>query len=414
MRIEDRLENAGRALRSSVDGDGVTDPLSAVVDGSRSTDGRSRWVLLVAAAVVAVLAGVVGVLALGDDDERLVADEGETTDTSMPETTTSLPDGPDVVGEALGAFLVDPEEVGSMSVIGIPDALADLWMSSGDPAMSNPVPEVDFDERVVFAFTISEMGAGRCLGPPDGLALSGVSTVAPHFPESEGCDLSRSGVRYFLAVDRADLSETFDLVLASRLLDGAGPYALFVDISEGFASFTPPQEPSGGNLVPGAPDLEQPEPGREITFEGIGDVALGQTLPVSEVQVYEGNADCGYWGPGEPSHDGDEPLDGVVTIDGDVADIRSINVRRNPRYRTASGVGVGTTLETLERIYGNDLVVDRADASGTPTDGLVGRYSDVAAVRSGDRALTFQLNGDVVFGVKLSNADFWGDDEGCA
>ena len=63
---------------------------------------------------------------------------------------------------------------------------------------------------------------------------------------------------------------------------------------------------------------------------------------------------------------------------------------------------------------GDDLVVDRADGWDRPTDGLLASYQDVAAVRNGDRALTFYLRDDVVETVKLSNVDSWGDDEGCA
>ena len=58
------------------------------------------------------------------------------------------------------------------------------------------------------------------------------------------------------------------------------------------------------------------------------------------------------------------------------------------RYRTVSGVGVGTSLATLQRIY-RDLVVDRADGWDSPTGGLLASYLDVAAIRSGDRAITF-------------------------
>lgn len=89
-------------------------------------------------------------------------------------------------------------------------------------------------------------------------------------------------------------------------------------------------------------------------------------------------------------------------------------VWRNPAYRTASGVGVGTTLATLERVYGGDLVLDRMDGWEHPTDGLLASYQDVAAVRSGERAITFYLLDDAVSTVTVSAADFRGDDEGCA
>ena len=164
----------------------------------------------------------------------------------------------------------------------------------------------------------------------------------------------------------------------------------------------------------GGPDLQSPEPGREITFDGAGEVRIGQVFDPSLVTQYETPGSCGYWGPNEPSHDGDEPLGGLVTAaNTSEPAVRSIMVRSS-RYRTASGVGIGTSLASLQRIYGDDLVVDRLDEMRQPTGGLVASYGDVAAVRNGDRALTFVLRADQVIVVKVSPADFWGDDEGCA
>jgi hypothetical protein len=171
----------------------------------------------------------------------------------------------------------------------------------------------------------------------------------------------------------------------------------------------PPQDPARSQ------DLQPPEAGREITFDGAGAMRIDQVLDPSAVTRQEGGGSCGYWGPSEPSHDGDERLSGLASIDDPAAPrVVSVMVWRNSTYRTASGVGIGTTLETLGRIYGDDLVVDRLDGWENPTDGLLASYYDVAAVRNGERALTFYLMGDVVSTVKVSHSDFWGDDEGCA
>ncbi len=86
---------------------------------------------------------------------------------------------------------------------------------------------------------------------------------------------------------------------------------------------------------------------------------------------------------------------------------------RSSAYRSPSAIGVGTDLATLERVYGSDLVVDRADGWDAPTAGLLGSYSDVAAIRDDSRAITYTLTDDLVSEVKVGSAEFWGDDEGC-
>lgn len=61
-------------------------------------------------------------------------------------------------------------------------------------------------------------------------------------------------------------------------------------------------------------------------------------------------------------------------------------IRDNGTYQTASGVGIGTAPDSLRCIYGDRLVIDRADGWETPTNGLLALYTDVATVRYGDAA----------------------------
>ena len=185
------------------------------------------------------------------------------------------------------------------------------------------------------------------------------------------------------------------------------------DVQRDPVATSSPAEEASPSAAQG-PDLRAPDAGREITFDGVGGVQLGDVLDSAVVTSHEGGT-CGYWGPIEPSHDGDEPLRGIVAGAGTASPtVATILVVLNPTYRTASGVGMGTTVGTLRRVYGDRLVVDRRDGWENPTGGLHALYQDVAAVRYGDRALTFYLVEDVVEQVKVSSAEFWGDDEGCA
>ena len=84
------------------------------------------------------------------------------------------------------------------------------------------------------------------------------------------------------------------------------------------------------------------------------------------------------------------------------------------RYRTASGVGTGTTIDELRRVYGDRLVIDDPDGWDRPTDGLLASYRKVAGVRHDTFALTFVLEEDRVVQIEVSDAESWGDDEGCA
>ncbi len=139
-----------------------------------------------------------------------------------------------------------------------------------------------------------------------------------------------------------------------------------------------------------------------IAFEGIGGMGPGDGL--SESEVDSEFPPCGYWDFGN--------IFGTATLTGgswEVVDVRT----RSSAYRSPSAIGVGTDLATLERVYGSDLVVDRADGWDAPTAGLLGSYSDVAAIRDDSRAITYTLTDDLVSEVKVGSAEFWGDDEGC-
>lgn len=170
---------------------------------------------------------------------------------------------------------------------------------------------------------------------------------------------------------------------------------------------TGPSPESEDDLVPSAPGLE-------VTFEGAAGRNVGDRLELNEVQPFEGQASCGYWGPQEPLHSGEpQPPSGLAKDTLTTPTITTVLVHE-PTSRTVSGVGIGTTLASLQRVYGERLVVDRMDGWETPTEGLLALYQDVAAVKQGDRAITFILVQDRVASIKISEADFWGDDEGCA
>lgn len=418
-KIEDHLTRAATELRQDVNDVDVDAALFRVTrrPGTRARTRGPLAPLLVAAAGLLVIVAAAGVVLTDDPngERSVVADGPPPTATDPPSTATPGPT--DVAFVLLGEFS-SSQAPGSMVYAGVDDALADQW----GVFAAGPPPTVDFDRQVVLIFTTTQEDG--C--PEQFVALSrdGDTSVQPMFsppPIAGSCPpQARATHSYFVAVERADLPPRFTLMLPAAADSSYPEQRLDIDLSTNFASSTPPAAVENPPVAEDPPvrdgsDLEAPEPGREITFDGAGDVRLDQALDPSSVSPFEGGGSCGYWGPGEPSHNGADPLSGLVTAaDSASPKVMSIMIRDNGTYRTASGVGIGTTLDSLRRIYGDRLVVDRTDGWETPTDGLLASYTDVAAVRYGNAALTFLLVGDVVDTVKVSHADFWGDDEGCA
>lgn len=198
------------------------------------------------------------------------------------------------------------------------------------------------------------------------------------------------------------------------------------ETSEATTDLTTSTVSSATTLVgPTATSTSTPSAGKEglvapagdeltIRFDGVGPVALGQVesgfstnWDIADAAV----GDCasrdaaGGWWLGSLTGDPSDPTK---------ARLFEIQVE-DSRYRTASGVGVGTSLEALRRVYGDQLVVDEMDGWEHPTNGLLAMYTKVAGVREGNQALTFVLDEDErVRQVEVSYVDGWGDDEGCA
>ncbi|MFV0316589.1 MAG: hypothetical protein ACK5O2_06465 [Microthrixaceae bacterium] len=167
-----------------------------------------------------------------------------------------------------------------------------------------------------------------------------------------------------------------------------------------------------------ADETERGGAGTEITIDSVGPYRVGQTVPedAQGVETGEFGGVCGHWNP-----DGSDWFDrrsgvSMLIIREDLSQLPTVGAiyTRDPAYVTTWGTYIGMDLELLRRIHGDDLVVDRVDGWENPTDGLVAGYTDVAAIRQGDRAITYHLRDDVVDQIKVSSADAWGDDEGCA
>jgi len=474
-RIEDDLAVMARDVRS---GAAEVDVDAALAEVTRARPRRRHWLLGAAAAVVLVALAAGGAVLLRDrGDAHVVADGGPGTtadgfdpgvarqyviETFVGARTAFLPIRnpeyrslgdllPNVTYEHLDGRteqLTDLVVVGRVRSVEPGPGFTDETDAEPDGA------EVDFgDPRAIWRRVWLEVEVEQTLGDVD--APQWLSVGMPFWDEPDELDRWEAG---FVALGRAvfflerdptheDMTGVYRPLegmfiapvardgrlslpllgedpLSDRLLDATpdldaltdaarrGPVTLLVD-EDGRVHDLPP---TSGPQAPEGPDLAEAQPGREITFDRIGEVALGQRVPSAEVHVEE-HPPCGFWPRRRPasSHaDPDQTPTALVDASGGTPVLSAVYLRRNTTYRTASGVGVGTTLATLERIYGDDLVVDDPDPDATPTDGLTAYYQRVAGVRRGDHALAFYLRDDVVEAVKLSGADVWGDDEGCA
>ncbi len=155
------------------------------------------------------------------------------------------------------------------------------------------------------------------------------------------------------------------------------------------------------------------DPSTTIRFDGVGSLALGDVASGFEtISGTNERGECGW----ASNDEFDGMLLGVMAGDPSEpsrARIAEIKVG-DARYRTASGVGTGTTIDELRRVYGDRLVIDDPDGWDRPTDGLLASYRTVAGVRHDTFALTFVLEEDRVVQIEVSDAESWGDDEGCA
>lgn len=419
--LDDQLETLARDSRiEATRRTDVEAALTETLHRARRTGGKGRPLLLGAAAVVIVVV-VAAVLVLGNDRRDTVravgpSEPGAATTSTVPASTTPV--------APVDFWIIDEFEtlstmpIGSMWFAGVRDAFLDQWLQTGT---NHAIPDVDFDHTVVLAMVLGE--AENCPWTVSDLHLIGMD-LRPTFRQDsrpQNCDPQLISRVHIIAVDRAELPNAFSVVIPSPNPDGDDELRLEVDLDGQDVAYRGPENTVPFERVPIGQDTPAPEPGWEITFDSIGEVSLGQRLSAEEVTVYEDGGPCGYWGPDEPSHDLDQPLSGLVNGARTSRPVVStINVRNNSRYRTVSGVGVGTSLEDLRRAYRDSLVIDRMDPEWAPTDGLLAIYQDVAAVRYGDRALTFILRRDgttgedIVEAIKLSHADSWGDDEGCA
>ena len=185
--LERQLKSFGDTLRQQ-----VGEPIAPIrpsgrpdVDGPPARTDRRRWAALAAAAAVVAL--VVGLLALvqdGDEADAPVATQPTTLNSTIASSTTVQPAPPEL-SLIDHVVLVDGEAVGEPWTTGVAntsDELTELWGGLGLPGAA---PAVDFTNDVVLYFNPAESGSCR-FGPLDGVAHDPVTGRL--FPVLRGVD----------------------------------------------------------------------------------------------------------------------------------------------------------------------------------------------------------------------------------
>lgn len=382
-----------RAWADSMMESTATEPVNAadVIDravrrGRRVAPRRPLATLVAAASVVLVVGVVAGINAMagGGNDVRVVPNQpadgsgvGRPEDPNPP--TSGLASTSPVGGigfVVLGRNDDTQLEPGTLLAATSADEISRVLYQSGDDGVGGSLDPV-FDWYVIVSITIPD---DAC--PPEltGFTRDG-NTVEPVFVEPPGlCNRPLVPRTYVASLDLETTGASFVLRLPDSWRGVLDEQTLPVDVA--------------------------PVRADSISFDGVDDVAIGDV--VSARQIADEYAPCGFWS-------GDAGLEGLAELGPDgswrLTDVRTSSFAN----RTPSNLGPGSTLAALQRVYGDRLVVDSPDADRTPTSGLVASYNTVAAVRNGDRAITYILDGrDIVQRVKVSAADSWGDDEGCA
>ena len=333
--LERQLRSFGDTLRQQ-----VGEPIDPMSRSDRPNDDdrpgwrdRRRWAALVAAAAVVAL--VVGLLALvqdGDEVDAPVVTQPTTPSTTTSSSSTTVRPAPSDLSLVDHVVLVDGEAVGEPWTTGVAettDELTELWKELG---LQGAAPSVDFTDDVVFYFNPAESGSCR-FGPLDGVAHDpATGRVFPVLPYEDPatdvidgeriCTSDANPHAILVEIARSDLPSADFVVWVNNFDPPAMVLNRVTRVAAGELLTSPtdarsdPVQPSVV-AVPSTPaPLVVTDPPPLVAIEADGDAVMLDLGTLEPVLLYDGQD------PDEASQLGDGPnlVDRIsVAADGSVA-----------------------------------------------------------------------------------------------